>query len=96
MLITDTDTNVHQCVRCSMSDVLLALCLDVDECETGTHRCSEGQICHNLPGSYRCDCQTGYQYDAIRRVCIGMFNTQLRKQLQNFALVSNARSIQAS
>lgn len=53
-----------------------ALCADVDECETGTHHCSEGQICHNLPGSYRCDCQTGYQYDAIRRLCIGMLTVK--------------------
>lgn len=48
-----------------------SICADVDECQTGTHRCAGGQICHNLPGSYRCDCQTGYQYDALRQVCTG-------------------------
>ena len=45
---------------------------DVDECQTGVHRCGEGQICHNLPGAYRCDCKMGYQYDAFSRSCIGM------------------------
>lgn len=44
---------------------------DTDECETGVHRCGEGQICHNLPGTYRCDCRPGYQYDTYRRMCVG-------------------------
>ena len=44
---------------------------DVNECETGVHRCGEGQACHNLPGSYRCDCKPGFQRDAFGRACIG-------------------------
>lgn len=44
---------------------------DVNECETGVHRCGEGQTCHNLPGSYRCDCKPGFQRDAFGRACIG-------------------------
>uniref|UniRef100_A0A3Q4HMA0 Fibulin 2 n=1 Tax=Neolamprologus brichardi TaxID=32507 RepID=A0A3Q4HMA0_NEOBR len=47
----------------------LSFCIDTDECQMGTHRCGAGQICHNLPGSYRCDCQTGYQYNALRKAC---------------------------
>lgn len=51
------------------------LCLvDVDECQSSQHRCVESQLCHNLPGSYRCECQSGYQYDSFRRMCVGMFN----------------------
>lgn len=44
---------------------------DVDECQSGAHRCGEGQLCHNLPGSYRCDCQSGYDYDSFRKMCVG-------------------------
>lgn len=48
------------------------VCLvDVDECQGSLHRCGDGQLCHNLPGSYRCECQTGYQYDSFRRMCVG-------------------------
>lgn len=52
-----------------------SVCLaDVDECQGNLHRCGEGQLCHNLPGSFRCECQTGYQYDSFRRMCIGMYD----------------------
>lgn len=50
------------------------VCLvDVDECQSVQHRCGEGQLCHNMPGSYRCECLTGYQYDSFRRMCIGVY-----------------------
>ncbi|KAK7878652.1 hypothetical protein WMY93_030488 [Mugilogobius chulae] len=45
-------------------------CTDVDECQNGLHRCGEGQLCYNMAGSYRCECQTGYQYDSFRRMCV--------------------------
>ena len=32
---------------------------DIDECEGGSHDCS--QICVNTPGSYYCNCQRGFQ-----------------------------------
>lgn len=53
---------------CSVSCVCV---VDVDECQSSAHRCGDGQLCHNLPGSYRCECQTGYQYDSFRRTCVG-------------------------
>lgn len=28
-------------------------------------------MCHNLPGSYRCDCKAGFQQDPFSRSCIG-------------------------
>ncbi|XP_018592799.1 EGF-containing fibulin-like extracellular matrix protein 2a [Scleropages formosus] len=30
------------------------LCQDVNECETGSHQCAEGQTCVNLYGGYKC------------------------------------------
>ncbi|KAK9880927.1 hypothetical protein WA026_013260 [Henosepilachna vigintioctopunctata] len=33
-------------------------CLDVDECATGIHKCS--QICTNIIGSYECSCEAGF------------------------------------
>lgn len=47
---------------------------DVNECEAGVHRCGEGQVCHNLPGSYRCDCKPGFQRDAFGRACVGRWD----------------------
>lgn len=57
--------------------------LDVDECQSNLHRCGEGQLCHNLPGSYRCECQTGYQYDSFRRMCVGMMDIIYIRYLKN-------------
>ena len=34
-------------------------CEDIDECNPS--RCGEHTVCTNLPGSYQCDCLTGYQ-----------------------------------
>ena len=35
---------------------------DVDECESqGAKLCgAEGEMCVNIPGAYKCDCQDGY------------------------------------
>lgn len=48
--------------------------IDVNECESSLHQCGEGQLCVNLPGSYRCECQAGYQYDSFRRMCTGVLS----------------------
>lgn len=38
-------------------------CIDVDECTTGAHHCS--QLCTNLNGSFSCSCRDGFQYVSI-------------------------------
>ncbi|XP_024138370.1 fibulin-1 [Oryzias melastigma] len=37
-------------------------CQDIDECQTGRHNCSPGQVCLNTDGSFHCKprCGTGY------------------------------------
>lgn len=38
-------------------------CVDIDECEDGTHQCGRGQLCENRPGHYACSCPHGYTID---------------------------------
>ncbi|XP_067932808.1 fibrillin-1-like [Watersipora subatra] len=39
-------------------------CVDVDECQTSWHKCSNrSTVCNNTVGSYTCDCLTGYSKD---------------------------------
>lgn len=41
-------------------------CVDVDECQTFGHNCS--QVCINIPRSYRCSCNKGYR--RVWRSCV--------------------------
>ncbi|XP_022112154.1 protein kinase C-binding protein NELL2-like isoform X2 [Acanthaster planci] len=36
---------------------------DINECEVGSHNCQANSVCINLPGSYHCQCDVGYQYE---------------------------------
>ena len=55
------------CVHC--------LSLDVDECEDGSAKCSNG--CRNTFGSYRCFCPHGFHLDADDATCIGKMHAVL-------------------
>ncbi|XP_030627795.1 fibulin-5 [Chanos chanos] len=35
-------------------------CVDIDECETGSHQCTPIQVCINTAGGYTCSCNEGY------------------------------------
>ncbi|CAH3192860.1 unnamed protein product, partial [Porites evermanni] len=40
--------------------------LDVDECSSSKHNnCSSNADCSNLPGSFKCDCKSGYTGDGV-------------------------------
>ena len=43
--------------------------VDVDECTTGVHNCTQDQRCVNIPGGYDCECCSGYE--KIGGVCGG-------------------------
>ena len=40
-------------------------CIDVDECELGTHTCSPLANCLNQPGGFECECQEGYEGNGL-------------------------------
>uniref|UniRef100_G1RPG6 Nidogen-2 n=1 Tax=Nomascus leucogenys TaxID=61853 RepID=G1RPG6_NOMLE len=45
-------------------------CVDENECATGFHRCGPNSVCINLPGSYRCECRSGYEFADDRHTCV--------------------------
>ncbi|XP_069493571.1 nidogen-2 [Ambystoma mexicanum] len=45
-------------------------CVDVDECVAGFTRCSAHSLCLNLPGSYRCECEAGYEFAGDGHTCV--------------------------
>ena len=51
----------------------LSLLLDVDECVEGLSSCGAHGQCVNLPGSHRCQCQSGYEFGFDGRTCLGQF-----------------------
>eukprot|EP00808_Paulinella_micropora_P017305 g1757.t1 len=60
------------CVNNSQSGVFQCLCdkgfdgpgcTDLNECEMGSHDCSEYALCTNLQGSYTCACNNGFNGD---------------------------------
>lgn len=42
---------------------------DIDECAESTAGCA--QICHNDPGSFHCECHSGYQLGTDGKSCLG-------------------------
>ncbi|XP_075905454.1 nidogen-2 isoform X3 [Nelusetta ayraudi] len=46
-------------------------CYDVDECAEGLAPCGAHAQCVNLPGSHRCQCQSGYELGFDGRTCVG-------------------------
>ena len=47
--------------------------VDVNECESDSHNCSENGMCLNFPGGYTCSCAAGYTGDGFN--CTSMFDS---------------------
>uniref|UniRef100_A0A8D3BKF4 Nidogen 2a (osteonidogen) n=1 Tax=Scophthalmus maximus TaxID=52904 RepID=A0A8D3BKF4_SCOMX len=62
-------------------------CYDVDECAESSSSCGAHAQCVNLPGSHRCQCQSGYEFGYDGRTCVGKW------QLFDVALVCPLRCI---
>ena len=37
------------------------MCVDIDECYPTDQKCGANATCSNYHGTYRCQCETGYQ-----------------------------------
>uniref|UniRef100_A0A8B9IE11 Nidogen 2 n=1 Tax=Anser cygnoides TaxID=8845 RepID=A0A8B9IE11_ANSCY len=45
-------------------------CQDVDECGEGLSQCGPFSVCLNAPGSYRCECRSGYWLAEDGHACV--------------------------
>ncbi|XP_055571561.1 nidogen-2 isoform X1 [Falco cherrug] len=45
-------------------------CRDVDECAEGLSQCGPFTVCLNVPGSYRCECHSGYRPAEDGQACV--------------------------
>lgn len=48
---------------------LISFFVDIDECATQTDECPDNSRCINTPGSYRCECWSGFT--KIGEICEG-------------------------
>lgn len=47
-------------------------CYDIDECRDNPQICGSHAICNNQPGTFRCECEDGYQFANDGQTCIGV------------------------
>ena len=45
-------------------------CIDIDECADGTAECDENASCINIPGTFICECNQGYQDIDGSGICV--------------------------
>ncbi|KAF6729918.1 Hemicentin-1 [Oryzias melastigma] len=46
------------------------VCVDIDECQDGSHMCRYTQICQNTIGGYACICPRGYRSQGVGLPCL--------------------------
>lgn len=44
---------------------------DIDECSENPQICGSHAICNNQPGTFRCECEDGYQFGGDGQTCVG-------------------------
>uniref|UniRef100_A0A087XDF4 Nidogen 2 n=1 Tax=Poecilia formosa TaxID=48698 RepID=A0A087XDF4_POEFO len=47
-------------------------CYDIDECAEGLSSCGDYSQCLNLPGTHRCQCQSGFELSYESRTCVAL------------------------
>ncbi|KAK2824085.1 hypothetical protein Q5P01_021260 [Channa striata] len=45
-------------------------CYDIDECRENPLICGSHAICNNQPGTFRCECEDGYQFGSDGQTCV--------------------------
>ncbi|XP_028903095.1 nidogen-1 isoform X2 [Ornithorhynchus anatinus] len=45
-------------------------CYDINECVEQSEACSRNAVCHNYPGTFRCECLEGYRFADDSRTCV--------------------------
>lgn len=71
--------NLHQDLKSDTRDVLLnmthvgVLSADIDECRETRAVCGPNTVCINQPGTFRCECASGFVVASDGRTCIGTF-----------------------
>uniref|UniRef100_A0A8C2CAY1 Nidogen 1a n=1 Tax=Cyprinus carpio TaxID=7962 RepID=A0A8C2CAY1_CYPCA len=45
-------------------------CNDIDECRETPQICGPNAICNNQPGTFRCECQEGFQFASDGQTCV--------------------------
>uniref|UniRef100_A0A8D3EE43 Nidogen 1 n=1 Tax=Scophthalmus maximus TaxID=52904 RepID=A0A8D3EE43_SCOMX len=45
-------------------------CHDVDECRENLWLCGSNAVCSNQPGSFRCECESGFTFASDGRTCV--------------------------
>ncbi|XP_052830075.1 mucin-like protein [Octopus bimaculoides] len=68
-------------------------CIDINECKTGVHFCS--QKCRDVEGTYNCECYDGYRLNDDRRTCTKMSENELCNAVNcsHICLVESTRPV---
>uniref|UniRef100_A0A672P7P9 Nidogen 1 n=1 Tax=Sinocyclocheilus grahami TaxID=75366 RepID=A0A672P7P9_SINGR len=45
-------------------------CYDIDECRDAPQICGPNAVCNNQPGTFRCECQDGFQFASDGQTCV--------------------------
>ena len=60
-----TISNFNLFLKCmcyiALKTLLKCYFIDIDECSTGVHNCTQNQQCVNSLGTFSCECNSGYE-----------------------------------